>query len=146
MCVPLWCHPVWPSLLLWCFGCGTCCSPHHCASHTHHIWTVDVVEWHPHGFTQSTCHPLHQPLRLVVAIKSLANDGFHFKVVWQVTIAHRSNPSITLISAFQHLTSHRMAQWVSNGDVTLATHHITITSTCFPHQHCISGDGVCAWT
>ena len=43
--------------LLWCFGCGACCSPCHCASHMHHIWTVDVVEWHPRGFTISTCPP-----------------------------------------------------------------------------------------
>ena len=49
---------------------------------------MDVVEWHPRGFTQSTCHPLHQPLHLVVAIKSLAYDGFHFKVVWKLTTAH----------------------------------------------------------
>ena len=79
LCVPLWCHPVWPSL---CF-CALAVVPvvHHAiVLHIHHIWTVDVVEWHPHGFTQSTCHPLHQPLH-IVGIKLLANDGFHFKVV-----------------------------------------------------------------
>ena len=136
--------------LLWCFGCGVCCSPRHCASHMHHIWTVDVVEWHPCGFTQSTYPPLHQPLHLVVAIKVLANDGFHFKVVWQVTIAHTQVQSINHHhqSAFQHLASHHMAQWVSNVDVTLATHHITITSTCFPPPNTASVVMVCvcAWT
>ena len=38
-------------------------------------------------------------------------------------------------STFQHLSSHHVAQWVSNVDVTLATYHITITSTCFPPLH-----------
>ena len=105
-----------------------------CFTLTHHIWTVDVVEWHPRGFTQSTCHPLHQPLHLVVAIKMLANDGLHFKVVWQLTSAHMQVQSINNHhqSAFQYLISHHMAQWVSNVDVTLATHHVTITSACFP--------------
>ena len=118
--------------LLWCFGCGACCSPFHCASHKYHIWTVGIVEWHTRGFTQSTCHPLYQPPHVAV-IKALANDGLHFKVVWQVTIVHTQVQSINHHhqSTFQHLTSHHMAQWVSNVDVTLATHHITITSTCF---------------
>ena len=44
---------------------------------------------------------------------------------------HRSNPSITIIRVPSN-TSHHMAQCVSNVDVTLATHRITITFTCFP--------------
>ena len=55
-----------------------------CFTHAHHIWTVDVVEWYPRGFTQSISFPLH----LVVGIKVLTNDGFHFTVVWRVTNAH----------------------------------------------------------
>ena len=107
-----------------------------CFTHTQHIWTMDVVEWHLRGFTQSTRHPLHQPLHLVVVTKVLTNDGFHFKVVWQVVNAHTQVQPINQRhqSAFQYLISHRMAQWVSIVDVTLATHHITITSTCFPLQ------------
>ena len=77
------------------FWRGACCSPPHCASNTHDIWTVDVVEWHSRGFTQ------------------------------------RSNPSIAIIRVPSN-TSHHMAHWVSNADVTLATHHIKITTTCFP--------------
>ena len=87
-----------------------CCSPNHCTSHTHAShWTVDVVKWHTRYFKQSTCHPLHQALYLVVAIKMLANDSFHFKVVWQVTIAHtgpmHQSPSSECLPT-PHITQH----------------------------------------
>ena len=95
--------------LLWCFCCGAYCSPDNCASHTCTPHLDSVFEWQPRGFTQSTCHPLHQQLHLVVATKVHANDGFHFKVVWQVTITdtgpiHQSPSSECLPTP--HITPH----------------------------------------
>ena len=98
------------SVVITCFGVLAVLSiVHHViVLHTHHFWTVDVVEWHLLGFTQSTCHPLHQSLHLVVGTKVLANDGFHFKVVWQLTSAHthKSYSSITIIRVPSNTSHH----------------------------------------
>ena len=70
---------------------------------------MGIVEWHTRGFTQSICYLLHQPFHLVVGIKTLANDGFHFKVVWQVTNAHtgpiHQSPSSECLPT-PHITPH----------------------------------------
>ena len=92
VCVsPLWCRPAWPSHCFWWFDCGACCTPPHCASHTH----TTCAQWMllsgtPFGFTLSTCLPLHQPLTLLFMIEkndsqSLNNPG----------IVHCSNNSQT---------------------------------------------------
>ena len=146
LCVPLWCHPVWPSL---CFGALAVVPVVHHAIviHSHHIWTVllngtHVASHSPHAIHFTSHSTLLLPSKclpmMVSTSKSFGKSPLHTQVQ---SINHHHQ------SAFQHLTSHHMAQWVSNVDVTLATHHITITCTCFPpptlHQWrwC-----VCAWT
>ena len=122
--------------LLWCFGCGACCSPRHCASHTCTTfgeWVLlsgtHVASHSPHAIHFTSHSTLLLPSKclpmMVSTSKSFGKPPMHIQV--QSINHHRQ-------SAFQHHTSHHMAQWVSNVDVTLATHHITITSTCFPPQ------------
>ena len=109
LCVPLWCHPVWSSL---CFGALAVVSVAHHAIVLHTCITFG--QWMllsgTHVASQSPpVHPLHQPFHLVVYIKVLANDGFHFKVVWQVTSAHtgpiHQSPSSECLPT-PHITPH----------------------------------------
>ena len=120
--------------LLWCFGYGACCSPHHCASHSHTTfgqWILlggtHVASHSPHAIHFTSHSTLLLPSKCLPMMVSTSKSFGKSPVHTQVQPINRHHQS-----AFQHLTSHHMAQWVSNVDVTLATHNITIAFTCFP--------------
>ena len=130
--------------LLWCFGRGACCLPHHCASHAPHFgqWMLlsgsHVASHSPHAIHFSSHSTLLLPSKCLQLTDSTSKLFGKSPVHTQVkSINHHHQ------SAFQHLTSHHMAQWVSNVDVTLATHHTTITTTCFPTTNTASVVMVC---
>ena len=85
--------------------------------HMHHFWTVDVAVWHPRGFTQSTYPPLHQPLHIVVVIKTLPMMVSTSKSFGKSPVhTHGSNPSITIIRVPSNTSHH--TTWL-NGSAML---------------------------